>query len=240
MKNKNSLFIALLFSFLTFEAFGDYGLKLSYGMMVNDKFNGNSLAEGSYDITAEIMVEPLDFISFGFGIQYVWPEEFQNRDLELASNPIDSTMPVYGVAIYNFMPDSTIAPYIIGRLGYGFTNSNSNSNIRDIEGDVFYSFGLGGVFRNFFIETTYDVNTGNYTMNTGESESYDYSRFTVRFGYWFKFIRNQQFSLHDQQRVFERPQRTRTFDNLEVFSEDGSIKYKKGNQVELRDFKIID
>lgn len=240
MKNKKIILTMLLFSFLTLEVLADYSLKLSYGMMMNDKFNGRSLAQGSYDITAEMMVKPLDFVSFGFGLQYVWPDEFQNKEFTLGSNPIDSSMPVYGVAIYNFMPDSNIAPYIIGRLGYGFTNANPNSNIKDIAGDAFYSLGVGGTFKNFFVETTYDVNTGNYTMNSGYGESYDYTRFTVRFGYWFKFIKNQKFSLHDEQKTFENQQTIRTYDNLEVFDEDGSIKYKKGDHVELRDFKIID
>lgn len=240
MKNKKIYLIMLLSLMISLETLSDYSLRLSYGFMMNDKINGNSLTDGSYDLTAEFLIDPIESISVGFGLQYVWPEEYKSAPETIGSNPINSSVPIYGVAIFNMMPDSTIEPYAVGRFGYGFATVNPNSNVKEITGDLYYSIGIGGIFNNFYVETTYDVNTGTLFPNVGRAQDYEFKRFTVRFGYGFKFITTSRRSLYDEQVEVVRDTRFRQVDNLEEYDDEGNIVNKQGSYRELRDFKIIE
>lgn len=240
MKRNKIISIILLFFTVSVSLLADYSLRLSYGMMFNDKLNNYDLSDGSYDLSGEFLIDPLESVSVGFGVQYIWPAEYSSYPEDITSNPINSSVPVYGIAIIRIMPDSNIEPYLVGRLGYGFANSNPNSNVGDINGDLHYSIGAGGVFKNFYAEITYDVNNGSYSYSDGRSETYELQRFTLRFGYWFKFVTHDRHNLHDQQVEVVNPKGTKQIDNLEIYDDEGNIKNKKGSYRELRDFKIID
>lgn len=240
MKKNKFIFIMLLFCFVSASALADYSLRLAYGMMYKDDINGSGLSDGSYDLSGEFLIDPLESVSVGFGLQYIWPAEYSTFPENIISNPINSIMPVYGIAIVNIMPDSNIEPYLVGRLGYGFASSNPNSNVGDLTGDLHYSLGVGGVFKNFFAELTYDVNSGSYSYLNGTSERYDLTRFTLRVGYWFKFVAHDRHNLHNDQIEIINTNGTKEIDNLEIYDDEGNIKNKQGSYRELRDFKIID
>lgn len=242
MKKNKFIFIMLLFCFVSLNALGDYSLRLAYGMMNKEEISGYGLSDGSYDLSGEFLIDPLESVSVGFGVQYIWPAEYSTfpENKNIVSNPINSITPLYGIAVVNIMPDSNISPYLIGRLGYGFASSNPNSNAKDLTGDLHYSLGIGGVFKNFFAELTYDVNSGSYSYSNGTSESYELQRFTLRFGYWFKFVTHDRHNIHDEQIEVIKSDGIKEIDNLEIYDDEGNIKNKQGSYRELRDFKIID
>ncbi len=229
----------LLFVSITTAIIADFNLRLSYGSMFNDQINEYTLQDGSYDLAVEFLVNPLDNISIGFGSQYVWPAEFESIPDSLGSNPINTSLPMYGILLFNIMPDSTIEPYLVGRLGYSFITPNPYSTINNITGDLYYSVGIGGIFNNFYIEGSYDVNHGSYRVGY-KNNDYDFSRFTIRFGYTFEFTNDAKDSLYNNQIEVIKETPNIPYDNLETFDNDGNIEKKQGTYKELRDFKIID
>ncbi len=236
---KKFILKTLLFVSITTAIFADFNLRLSYGTMFNDKINDYALQDGSYDLAVEFLVDPVDNISIGFGAQYVWPAEFESVPDGLGSNPINTSLPIYGVMLFNIMPDSTIEPYLVGRLGYSFVTPNPYSAINNVTGDLYYSIGLGGIFNNFYIEGSYDVNHGSYKVGYS-NQDYNFSRFTIRFGYSFEFTNTSKESLYNDQIEVIKETPVIPYDNLEVYDEEGNIKRKQGDYKELKDFKIID
>lgn len=229
----------LLFISITASIFADFSLRLSYGTMLNDEINNYGLQDGSYDLALEFLVDPLDNISIGFGGQYVWPAEFESVPDGLGSNPINTSLPIYGIMLFNIMPDSTIEPYLIGRLGYSFVTPNPYSAISNITGDLYYSIGIGGIFNNFYLEGSYDVNHGSYKVGYS-SNDYDFTRFTIRFGYAFELTNTSKESLYNNQIEVIKETPNIPYDNLEVYDQDGNIQKKQGSYKELKDFKIVD
>lgn len=238
--NRKSIFLMLLFLCLTTtKSYADFSLRLAYGFLFNDQINDSALQDGSYDLGGEFLINPLDDISIGFGVQYTWPAEYETVPDNLLSNPINTSVPIYGVAVYNIMPDSTIEPYVIGRLGYGLVTANPNSAATSIIGDFFYSVGIGGIFNNFYVEGSYDVNHGNYAYNY-KNVDYNFVRFTLRIGYTFEFTNKSSQTLYNSQVEVIKEDTNRTYDNLEIYDDEGNIEKKKGTYKELKDFKIID
>lgn len=231
--------LVLAFVLISFSAFADYNLRVSYGFLYNEKISGKTLKDGSYDLYGEYYIEPLDKVSLGFGIAYKWPAEFSSVPAGLNSNPIDSLIPVYGSVILSILPDSNIEPYLVGRFGFSIINPNKNSLAKNVQGDIYTSIGAGGYYNDFFLEGTMDKATGYYNLGT-KRISMDLSHFTLRFGYNFNFISNKKVKLHDKQKEVIIPQKNIEYDNLEKFDEQGNVVEKKGNYKELEDLQIIE
>ena len=236
MRKKLVIFV---FCLLTLNSFADYSIRLSYAFLNNEEIAGNSLQSGSYDINGEYFVEPLDNMALGFGIAYSWPAEFKNASKTINSNPIDSAIPIYGSILVKIFPESNIEPYLIGRLGYSVINSNKNSKATDVQGDLYKSIGVGGYFNNFLMELTYDETDGYYTLNS-KRQDIDFSRFSLRIGYKFNFVKREEKTLHDDTRKVILPIKENNYDNYEEFNENGKKKKKKGEYEDIGSVQIID
>lgn len=232
-------YLVLGFFIITFQAFADYDLRVSYGFLYNTKLASKPLNSGSYDLYGEYYIEPLDKISMGFGIAYKWPAEYRNVPTGLNSNPIDSIIPVYGSVILSIIPDSIVEPYLIGRLGFGIINPNKNSLAKNVQGDLYTSIGFGGYYNDFFAEATMDKMAGYYTLSN-KRYNMDLTHFTLRFGYNFNFISNTKVKLHDLQKEVVLPQKNQNYDNLEKFDGKGNVIEKQGTYKELEDMQIIE
>lgn len=234
---KSKLFLLLFL--VSFSIFADYNLRTSYGFLYNEEVAGISLESGSYELTGEYFIEPLDNVSIGFGVSYTWPAELSKVPTGLKSNPIDSCIPVFGSVIFSILPDSDIEPYIVARLGYTIVNANKNSAAQNVQGDIYTSLGVGGYYNNFYLEGTYDKMSGYYSYNSKRSDL-DFTRFTLRIGYKFDFVNNKKVKLHDMEREIVLPQKNIGYDNLEKFDEKGNIVEKKGIYQELNEMQIIE
>ncbi len=166
--------LLILSCLLSFSIFADYNLRGSYGFLYNEEISNSALQSGSYELLGEYFIEPLDNISIGFGVAYSWPAEYQSVPTGLNSNPIDSSIPIYGSIIFSILPDSNIEPYLVGRLGYAVINPNKNSTAKNVQGDIYTSLGVGGYYNNFFLEGTYDKTAGYYTLS-GKRKDLDFS-----------------------------------------------------------------
>ena len=230
--------IFLLSFLLSFTIFADYDLRGSYGFLYNEQISNKPLASGSYSMTGEYYIEPLDRVSIGFGAIYSWPAEFKTIPKTLKSNPIDTLIPIYGSIILSILPDSPIEPYLIGRLGYTVMNPNKNSAAKNLQGDMYTSIGFGGYYNDFFLEGTYDSSKGYYTLSS-KNVVLDYTHFTLRFGYRFNFERKDKKNLFDTKKEIIIPN-IKDYDNLEKFDDKGNIIEKKGTYQELEDYQIIE
>lgn len=237
MKIKVLLFSTFLF--LSFNIFADYNLRVSYDFLYNEQLSDTPLNDGSYAMYAEYYIEPIDKVSIGLGAAYSWPAEYKTVPAGLNSNPIDSSIPIFGTVILSILPDSNIEPYIIGRLGINIINANKNSNAKNVQGDMFSSIGFGGYYNDFFLEGTYDKSAGYYTLTT-KRETLNYTHFSLRFGYQFNFRSNKQVKLYDSQKEFVKPKETQNFDNLEKFDSEGNIIEKVGTYQDLQDLQLIE
>mgnify|MGYP003444951789 FL=1 len=231
--------LLILSCLLSFSIFADYNLRGSYGFLYNEEISNSALQSGSYEILGEYFIEPLDNISIGFGVAYSWPAEYQSVPTGLNSNPIDSSIPIYGSIIFSILPDSNIEPYLVGRLGYAVINPNKNSTAKNVQGDIYTSLGVGGYYNNFFLEGTYDKTAGYYTLS-GKRKDLDFTRFTLRLGYKFDFVNNKKTKLHDLQKEIVLPIKNVEYDNLEKFDEKGNIIEKTGTYQEIEDLQIVE
>lgn len=231
--------LLVLMSILSFSIFADYNLRGSYGFLYNEKISDISLQTGSYELSGEYFIEPLDNVAIGFGFAYSWPSEFQSVPTGLKSNPIDSSIPVYGSMVFSILPDSNIEPYLIGRMGYAIINANKNSAAKNVQGDIYTSLGIGGYYNDFFLEGTYDKTAGYYTLNS-KRKDLDFTRFTLRIGYRFNFVNENKTKLHNLQKEVVLPVKNVGYDNLEKFDEEGNIIEKTGTYQEIDDFQIVE
>jgi len=231
--------LLILSCLLSFTIFADYNLRGSYGFLYNEEVSNTALQSGSYELLGEYLIEPLDNIAIGFGVAYSWPAEFQSIPTGLKSNPIDSSVPVYGTIIFSILPDSNIEPYLVGRLGYAVINPNKNSAAKNVQGDIYTSLGMGGYYNNFFLEGTYDKTAGYYTLSS-KRKDLDFTRFTLRIGYKFDFVNNKKTKLHDLQKEIVLPVKNVGYDNLEKFDEKGNIIEKTGTYQEIDDLQIVE
>lgn len=215
-----------------------YNLDLSYGLANSATLAGNSLESGAYQLNLVYMARSYDTLSVGAGASYVWPSAYAETADEY--NPVDFIIPVYGVIKYEIMPEATIEPYIIGKAGFGFAVPNSNIEGNEISNGLYYSVGAGAVVNDFFAEFTYDINQGNYSTTNDGSGQIEYTRFTISIGYKLRFTNPEEDTYYNKQVEYVNPKRERTFDNVEVYDENGELIERDGEINNLTDYKIID
>lgn len=136
--------------------------------------------------------------------------EDTNLRVEVSDTELYDSLPLYATVKYNFRNNSDIVPYIKADLGYSFNiNGNNQSRyktyskitgavvdegkLKDLKAQngMYCSLGTGLVYKGFTAGLSYQVNTakieGIRYDGVKDKGSANFRRFTLSFGYQFRF-----------------------------------------------------
>lgn len=163
----------------------------------------------AWEIAVEATREVYSGFELGLGIAYQdhgKPENYVYVDSGVDGytvefeTPTITSIPLYITTKYNFEAINNFIPYIKANIGYSFNNEDGDMKINDsqdgldrvdfkVKNGLYCGIGGGFEYDNFTMDLMYQINKAKAEVNFFDGDrvkdDFDYSRFTLAFGYKF-------------------------------------------------------
>lgn len=170
---------------------GIVDIKTTFNKKVSENKKEEKLKGGEISAIAEVTKECYPNLELGLGTSY----QKHNKKSDTGRNY--NSVPIYGVAKYNFTVSESVVPYLKLNCGYSFNfdekekNTDGVNTKMKVNNGIYYGIGGGIEYNNFIVELMYKVNKSdvkfeNNQENISKHRS-SYYRTTLAIGYKFNF-----------------------------------------------------
>ena len=199
---------------LYFRTGADFGGKFEVIKDEDGDYTEKDADDFAWEIAVEATKEVYQGLELGLGVAYQdhgKPKNYTYVDSGVDGytsefeTPNFISIPLYLTAKYNFKAVNNFVPYIKANIGYSFNDEDGDMKVVDsvdgtfkedfkIENGLYCGIGGGFEYNNFTVDLMYQLNkakaeisfyddTDNTTYKL--KDDFDYSRFTLSFGYKF-------------------------------------------------------
>ena len=199
---------------LYFRTGADFGGKFEVIKDEDGDYTEKDADDFAWEIAVEATKEVYQGLELGLGVAYQdhgKPKNYTYVDSGVDGytsefeTPNFISIPLYLTAKYNFKAVNNFVPYIKANIGYSFNDEDGDMKVVDsvdgpfkedfkIENGLYCGIGGGFEYNNFTVDLMYQLNKAkaeisfydDYDNTTYKlKDDFDYSRFTLSFGYKF-------------------------------------------------------